>query len=310
MTKVAYLFPGQGSQQVGMGLDLYEGFSSARAVFDEADEVLGFSLSRLCFEGPEEELKLTSNAQPALVTMSFACLVAAQEALQDALPAASFVAGHSLGEYTALAAAEVFDFATAVYLARERGRLMHEASLLKPGAMVAVIGMDEEPLQGICQETGAWIANRNCPGQIVISGEAASVEKASELAKAHGAKLVMPLQVSGAFHSPLMQPVVEGMSEVLAGVGLSDPAIPIIGNTKAQLIRDSEMVKLELLEQICGCVQWHGSIEFLLSQGVTSFVEFGPGKVLSGLNKRISKDAKTSNISDAKTIAAFAESTE
>ena len=241
MKRVAYVFPGQGVQAVGMGRDLYDNFDSSRVIFTRADEVLGFSLSRLCFEGPEEELRKTVNAQPALVTASIACLEAVREAGgDDALPAPAFVAGHSLGEYTALAAAGALDFATAVRLARERGRLMYEAGLLKPGSMAAVIGLDEAALMEVCTETGVWLANVNCPGQLVISGAVADLEKAMAKAKERGASRVLPLQVSGAFHTPLMQPAADGMAEALAGIAFHDPAVPVIGNTSARPVTRGE----------------------------------------------------------------------
>ena len=213
MVKTAYIFPGQGSQYVGMGLDLYNKYPSAKAVFDRADEVLGFYLTKLCFEGPEEELELTVNAQPALLVTSIATLEAAIEVAAGALPKPAYMAGHSLGEYTALTAAGALDFDTAVTLARERGRLMYEAGLQKPGAMAAIIGMSREILAEICNETGTFIANLNSPGQIVISGAKEHVKKAIKTAMERGAKLAVQLQVSGAFHSPLMSSAAKGLKK-------------------------------------------------------------------------------------------------
>ncbi len=299
--KVAHVFPGQGSQWVGMGRDLYDNFESAKASFDQADEVLGFPLSRLCFEGPEDELRQTINAQPAIVTVSYACLQATREVGND-LPAAAFVAGHSLGEYTALAAADVLDFATTVYLARQRGRLMYEAGLKKPGGMVAIIGLDETSLAEVCSETDTLIANFNCPGQLVISGAKENLPKAMDLAKAKGAHRVIPLAVSGAFHTPLMQSAVDGMSEIIATLPFHEPLIPIIANTTAQPITTAEEVKAELLRQLCNGVQWQRSVEYMVNEGVSTFIEIGPGKVLSGLIRRINKDVKTLNIGDAEAI--------
>jgi [acyl-carrier-protein] S-malonyltransferase len=297
--KVAHVFPGQGSQWVGMGRDLYQGFDSAKAVFEQADEALGFHLSRLCFEGPEDELLQTINAQPAIVTVSFACLEASRN-MSGLAPA--FVAGHSLGEYTALAAAGVLDFATTVYLARERGRLMHEAGQKIPGGMAAIIGLDEPALTEVCTESGARIANINCPGQIVISGAEGNLAQAMDLVKARGAHRIIRLQVSGAFHTPLMQPAVDGMAEVIAKLSFSQPAIPIIGNTTAQPLATAELVKEELLRQLCNCVQWQRSVEYMIGDGVSSFIEIGPGRVLAGLIKRIDRNVNIINIGDAEAI--------
>ena len=301
--KVAYVFPGQGSQWVGMGRDLYDNFDSAKAVFEQADGTLDFPLSQLCFEGPEDELRQTINAQPAIVTVSLACLKAVHEVRGDnTLPPASFVAGHSLGEYTALAAAGVLDFAATVYLARERGRLMHEAGLKKPGGMVAIIGLDEASLDEVCGESGTQIANINCPGQLVISGANEDLTQAIDLAKARGAYRTIPLQVSGAFHTPLMQPAVDGMSEVIASLSFHEPIIPIIGNTTAQPLTTAELIKEELLRQLCNCIQWQRSIEYMINDGVSTFIEIGPGRVLTGLTKRINKSAETLNIGDTQAI--------
>jgi [acyl-carrier-protein] S-malonyltransferase len=298
-TKIAYVFPGQGAQWVGMGRDLYQNFPSAKAVFDQADESLGFPMSKLCFEGPEDELLQTINSQPAIVTVSFACL----QAMRDTSRLEPvFVAGHSLGEYTALAAAKVLDFATTVYLARERGRLMHEAGQITPGGMAAIIGLDEDILNEVCAESGARIANINCPGQIVISGAEDKLTRAMELAEAKGAHRVIPLQVSGAFHTSLMQPAVDGMAEVIANLSFNQPAVPIIGNTTAQPLTTAESVKEELLKQLCNCVLWQRSVEYMLGDGVSSFIELGPGRVLAGLIKRIDRGANIVNIGDAEAV--------
>ena len=302
-TKVAYVFPGQGSQWVGMGQDLYENFDSAKAVFEQADRTLEFPLSRLCFEGPEDELRWTINVQPALVTVSLACLKAAQDVSGgNGLPPPAFVAGHSLGEYTALAVAEVLDFATTIYLARERGRLMYEAGQKTPGGMVAIIGLDEASLAEVCSETDTRIANINCLGQLVISGAKENLTQAADLAKARGAHRTIPLPVSGAFHTPLMQSAVDGLSEIVASLSFHKPLIPILANTTAQPLTTAEQVKTELLRQLCNGVQWQRSIEYMVNDGVSTFIEIGPGKVLSGLIKRINKEAKTVNIGDLQAI--------
>jgi len=292
-----------------MGRDLYDNFDSAKAIFEQADEILGFPLSRLCFEGPEDELRLTINTQPALVAISLACLQATHDVPGgNELPAPAFVAGHSLGEYTALAAANVLDFATTVYLARERGRLMYEAGLKRPGGMAAIIGLDEASLAEVCNETDTWIANFNCPGQLVISGAEENISKAADLAKAAGASRVIPLAVSGAFHTPLMQPAVDGLSEIIATINFQDPAVPIIANVTAQPLGTAEQVKAELLSQLRNGVQWQRSIEYMIDDGVSTFIEIGPGKVLSGLIKRINKSVNTINIGDAEAIKSLKKS--
>jgi [acyl-carrier-protein] S-malonyltransferase len=304
--KVAYVFPGQGAQSVGMGKDLYATFDSVKALFKQADEAVGFPLSKIFFEGPDEELRKTSNAQPALVAVSIACLRAAQEAGGKNLPQASFMAGHSLGEYTALCAAGVIDFSTAVFLAKERGRLMYEAGLKTPGGMMAMIGIEEAALAEVCRETGTVIANINSPGQLVISGAVENITKAGELAKTRGAARAIPLQVSGAFHSPLMQPAVDGMTQILAGVTFRDPIVPIIANVTAQPLTQGSQVKDELLKQLCSSVQWQRSVEYMVGQGVGKFIEIGPGKVLAGLIKRINRESEMMNIGDANAVKGLA----
>lgn len=300
MPKYAYVFPGQGSQYVGMGKDLYDAYESARHVFQAADRVLGTDFSELIFSGDTAELTKTVNAQPALLTMSIACLEAAREA--NALPQASCMAGHSLGEYSALVAAEAMDFETALKLTRERGHLMYEAGEKAPGAMAAVIGMERDALAQICRETGAFIANLNCPGQIAISGTQESVSAASALAKARGAKHSVSLQVSGAFHSPLIRSAADALAPRILAAEIRDPVISVIGNTGAQELTTAEAVRAELAEQVCSCVRWEDSIRWMLAQGVDTFIEIGPGKVLSGLLKRIHKAAVAVNIGDVESV--------
>jgi len=304
--KIAYVFPGQGSQKVGMGRDLFVNFKSAREVFIQADETLGFSLSRLCFEGPEDELKQTINTQPALVTMSLACYQAAIDFCgKENVPSPAFLAGHSLGEYIALAIAGVLDYSTAIYLARERGRLMQEAGQLNPGGMAAILGLDENSVDSICRETGTWMANFNCPGQIVISGDKTSIEKAITLAISRGATRALALQVSGAFHSPLMQPASKGLESIINNLPFREPVIPVVANVSALPLNSVQSIKNELISQLTSGVKWQQSVEYMIRQGVTSFIEIGPGKVLSGLIKRIDKNAKTLGIGEVSELKAI-----
>ena len=274
----------------------------AKRVFQEADAALQFPLSQLCFEGPEEDLRDTINAQPAILTTSIACLRAADEFGVSLGP--SLVAGHSLGEYSALVASGVVEFADAVRLVRERGRLMHEAGKITPGGMAAIIGLDEESLEEVCRETGSEIANFNCSGQIVISGTRESLARSMDLAKARGAKRVVALQVSGAFHSALMRPTVEGMARAISLVDFGHPHVPVVANSTAQPLTSSDAVKEELLQQLCHCVQWQPSVQYMLEEGVSTFIEIGPGQVLSGLIRRISKEVQVINMSDPESIRA------
>ena len=301
MSKLAYVFPGQGSQKTGMGFDLYNSYPSAREIFDETDTVLGFPLSRLCFEGPEEELTKTNNVQPAILTTSIACLKAAQEASNDGLPAPAFVAGHSLGEYTALVAASVLSLSDAVILVRERGRLMYEAGLKSPGSMLAIIGLSNESVEDICFHSKTEISNVNCPGQIIISGAIDALTEANKLAKMKGARAI-PLKVSGAFHSVLMNPIIAEFREVVSGFTFQPPKIPIMANVTAKPLTDVESIKEELLKQLRSCIQWQRSVENMVDRGVNTFYEIGPGKVLSGLIKRINPELQIFNISGVEDV--------
>ncbi len=296
--KTAYVFPGQGAQRVGMGLDLYQEYPLARNAFDEADATLGFPLSHLCFEGPEEELKRTDNVQPAILVTSIACLRAAQLAINEDLPSPTFVAGHSLGEYTALVAANVLSLRDAVNLVRERGRLMYEAGQKNPGGMLAIIGLNTEVIKDICLHSNCTISNINCPGQIVISGAIDTLDAASKLARMKGARRLVPLKVSGAFHSTLMEPITEEFGEVMLNFTFYPPNIPIISNVTAQPLTDVDSIREELLQQLRHCIRWQPSVEYMIGNGVNSFYEIGPGRVLSGLIKRINSEAKTFNISE------------
>lgn len=304
-SRVAIVFPGQGSQFVGMGHDLYEHFKAAKSVFETADEALDFPLSQLCFDGPLDELTQTVNVQPAIVTVSLALLAVVQEKANGLEPA--FVAGHSLGEYTALAAAGVLDTAGTILLARKRGELMQQASLRSPGGMAAILGLADEAVLKIADEAHVYIANYNCPGQVVISGEKPKLARAMELATARGASRVVLLQVSGAFHTAMMNSALKELSEFMDGLSFAKPSIPIVANTSARPLASARAVKQELIEQMCHAVRWQESIEFMLAHGVDTFVEIGPGQVISGLVKRISREAKTVNIGDAQSAQEFLE---
>jgi [acyl-carrier-protein] S-malonyltransferase len=306
LPKVAYVFPGQGSQSTGMGLDLYHTYASAREVFDEADASLGFSLSRLCFEGPEEELTKTHNVQPAILVVSIACLKALETAAIADLPLPAFLAGHSLGEYTALVAAGALDLADAVLLVRERGRLMYEAGLKNPGSMLAVIGLDEETVKDVCLQTETEISNINCPGQIVLSGAVQALAEANRSVKTRGARAIIPLKVSGAFHSALMEPIIAEFSKIVSNVRFRSPDIPVISNVTAQPLTDVDSIKKELVKQLRNCIQWQRSVEYMMHNGVTTFYEIGPGRVLSGLIRRINSELRICNISGIEDITQLA----
>jgi [acyl-carrier-protein] S-malonyltransferase len=297
MKKQAFIFPGQGTQSVGMGADLYQASPAARKVFGTADKVLGFPISRLILEGPQEELDKTINAQPAILTVSLACLEAAKE-MNEALPQPDFVAGHSLGEYTSLVAAGALDIPDAVRLVRRRGELMQEASGRYPGGMAAILGLDEFVVEELCGETGAKIANINSETQIVISGDRLALVRAIDLATARGARRTVLLPVSGAFHSTLMRPAQEGLAEAVDNAAFHALKIPVVGNVTARPIKQAKTAKKELLNQLCQCIQWKNSVQYMVASGVANFVEFGPGKVLSGLIKRIDQDAKVTNVND------------
>lgn len=305
--KTAYIFPGQGAQSVGMGQDIYDAYPQARQVFDDADCILGYSLSGLCFQGPLETLMQTVHAQPAILTTSLAYLAAASDALdQHPKWSPSFVAGHSLGEYSALVAAGALDLSGALRLVQQRGRLMQEAGERSGGGMGAVLGLDDITLEEVCQETGTEIANVNSDEQIVISGSREALARALDLAMARGAKRVIPLRVAGAFHSSLMKPVVEGMRTALEHARLRRPAVLVIGNRTGQPLADVEAIKEELLAQICGSVLWRQSVRYMAKNGVRTFLEIGPGRVLTGLVRQIETESKTINLGAATAFAQLA----
>ena len=293
---IAYVFPGQGAQQVGMGKDI-AALPVARHVFDEADALLDFSLSRLMFDGPKDALDDTLNTQPALFTVGVALL----ELMPQLTPA--FVAGHSLGEYTALYAAGALTFSDGLRLVRERGRLMKQAGEQEPGSMAALIGLDDQVVNAICDSIGnVQVANYNSPGQVVISGKREAVAAAMQAAKEHKAKLVTPLDVSIASHSALMKPMVDAFARVIHDTPLRPPQIPVVGNLNALPLENIESVRDELIRQPVASVRWTQSVEYMAAAGVDTFVEIGPGRVLSGLIKRIVKGARLFNVSDAASL--------
>ncbi|MBI1921101.1 MAG: ACP S-malonyltransferase [Geobacter sp.] len=308
MSKKAFIFPGQGSQYAGMGKDLATNFKIAADTFAEADDALGFGLSRLCFEGPEEDLKLTTNTQPAILTTSVAAfrVLSAETGL-----AADYLAGHSLGEYSALVASGAMAFADAVRTVRSRGAFMQEAVPVGVGAMAAILGAETAQIEGICAEAAqgevVTPANFNSPGQIVIAGHASAVNRAIEIAKAKGLRKVMLLPVSAPFHCSLMVPAGERLRETLATVPVTAMKVPVVTNVEARPNSAIDRIKQLLVEQVSAPVRWDESVREMVRLGVTEFCEIGPGKVLTGLVKRISKEVKTCNLEDAAGLVALKE---
>ena len=305
--KLAFVFPGQGAQSIGMGRDFYENSPAARAVFEMVDAACGFTVSEICFGGPEETLKETRNTQPALFAVSVAALAACGEA--GLTPAAA--AGHSIGEYAALVAAGALSVTAGARLVKARGEVMAEAAAGRPGTMAVVLGLDAEVVADVCRQVNhvgvAVTANLNSPGQIVISGEVNAVNEASLLLKEKGAKRVLPLAVSGAFHSPLMEPATYVMKGVLQLTEVSDPAIPIVANVTANYETTAAEIKSNLAAQVAGPVRWIETIERLTSDGYNTFIECGPGSVLAGLIKRIAPDATTYSVSDTASLKTAVE---
>jgi [acyl-carrier-protein] S-malonyltransferase len=308
---VAFTFPGQGSQTVGMGKALADAFPVARAVFDEIDAALGQKLTAVIWEGPEADLTLTQNAQPALMAVSLAAFrVLQDEAGLDLKKHASFVAGHSLGEYSALAASGALTIADTARLLRIRGRAMQEATPVGTGAMAALLGLDFEQAAAVAAEAAqgdiCQAANDNAPGQVVVSGSKAAIERALEIAKTKGAKRAILLPVSAPFHCALMQPAGDAMAEALAKVAIAAPVVPLVANVLARPISDPAEIRRRLVEQVTGTVRWRESVEFLAGAGVTKLVEVGAGKVLSGLVKRIASGIEAVSVGTPDDVAAFA----
>ncbi len=305
----AAIFPGQGSQLVGMGADFARRYPLARATFAEADDILGFKLSEICWRGPADELNQTINTQPAL----YVCSVAIWRVLRDLLPAAQpgWMAGHSLGEYSALTAADALDYPAGVKLVTARGRFMHQAGAENPGAMAAVLALDAAQVAALCEEvtrqTGEAVvlANDNCPGQSVVSGEVMAVDRLIELAQAAGARRAVKLSVSVAAHSPLMASALEGFLQVVRETAFSTPTIPIYGNVKAAPLPDAFAIRSELDRQLTQSVRWTDSMRAIINAGAQTFVEVGAGKVLTGLLRRIDRSKRRVNLDSAEALEKF-----
>jgi len=297
---LSFIFPGQGSQYAGMGKDLAENFSAAREVFEEADDVLGFALSRLCFEGPAEQLQLTENTQPAILATSIAALRAMETV---GFPEPSFLAGHSLGEYSALVAGGGLTLADALRTVRVRGQYMQEAVPVGTGAMAAVMGADVADIERLCATASEGqvcaAANINSPNQVVIAGDAAAVDRAMELLKAAGAKRVIKLNVSAPFHCALMRPAQEKLATDLANVAFQDLKTPVVTNADVALVTNGDDARAAVIKQVSSPVRWLESMELLIGKGVDTFVEVGPGKVLSGLLRQINRDVRSVNVEDS-----------
>jgi [acyl-carrier-protein] S-malonyltransferase len=293
---VAFIFPGQGAQYVGMGKGLYETFKESKVVFDKADEVLGFFLSRLCFEGPQEELTRTPNCQPAILTASIAALEAFKSAIRYPLSAIRYSAGLSLGEYSALVASGVLSFEDGLRLVRKRAELMEEAARVNPGKMAAIVGLERSVLEALCKKSNAELANINCPGQMVITGRTEAVEKAKNMALEKGAKRAIDLEVSGAFHSSLMREAALEFKAFLEGFNLKTGSIPVVSNVTAEPRYEAGEIRENLFKQIYSPVLWEDSVRYIAAQGVKTFYEIGPGNVLKGLLRKIDANLEVKSI--------------
>ncbi len=292
----AFVFPGQGAQYVGMGKDVYEAFAESREVFNTADRILGFSLSKLCFEGPEDILTRTINCQPAIFTTSYAVLMALRSVSGLGLSGVSYMAGLSLGEYTALVAAGALTFEDGLRLVAARARFMEEAAKQNPGKMSSVLGLGLEIIRDISRESGVEIANLNCPGQVVISGSPESIIKAAEMALKRGAKRVINLEVSGAFHSSFMHSAAQRLAEILSDIDIKKPNTPVVSNVTALPEENPDKIRDNLIKQITHSVFWESSVRFMIAQGVGEFFEIGPGRVLKGLIRKIDSGVQVMNI--------------
>ena len=305
---VSTVFPGQGSQVVGMGKDLSDNFTLAKQIFQEADDTLGYKLSDLMFNGPDKDLEDTSCSQPAIMAVSVACWKVLNEAMGDMRLKVQCSAGHSLGEYTSLVISGVISYSDGLRLVQERGRLMHDASVVRPGSMAAVIGLNEQEVETVCSQSGAEMANINSNDQIVISGDSEYVAEAVQIASDMGARKVITLPVSGAFHSSLMEYASDGLSKILDEIDFNDSEVPIIANSTGLPVKSADEIKEELLKGLCSCVQWKDSIQYMVNSGVSNFIEFGPSRVLSSLIKRINKEVTVESISSVKTLKQFVDS--
>ncbi|WP_411349707.1 ACP S-malonyltransferase [Paenibacillus sp. WLX2291] len=306
MGKIAFVFPGQGAQKAGMAKDVYDASPAAAQYFDQADDVLGFAISKLAFEGPEDELKQTANTQPALLTASITLL----EALKERNIQPDYVAGHSLGEYSALVAAGALSFADAVAIVRARGQFMEQAVPAGQGAMAAVLGAEREALAQLCASVTAdghavELANVNCPGQIVVSGTQAGVEAVSARVKEIGGKRAIALEVSGPFHSSLMEPAAQRLAERLQDVTFHNATVPVVANVNAEAVSSGDQIGELLVKQVYSPVLWEDSVRYMVEQGVDTFIEIGPGNVLTGLIKKIDKNVRLFNINSLESLEAL-----